>query len=196
MVKKSEERVYLDVGGMCYEVHIPKTVAHKINQAPGAPLELIIYHFYQMERNKCIPIMIGFNDQLERDFFLQFTSVSGVGPRAALRAFDRPIPMIAKGIEEGDLSFLSSLQGIGKQKAKHIIAHLQGKVGRFLLIKEKEKEKVRPHLKELFEEAKQILKRLGYSVKESENMLKKVIEKKPEVETIEELLNFIYYEQK
>ena len=196
LVKKDDSKVCLEVGGICYEIHISKSVAQRLNQSPGSPVELVTYYFFQMEKNKCIPVLIGFNDDMEKDFFQQFTSVSGIGPRAALRAFDRPISLIARGIEEGDIGLLTSLQGIGKHKAKQIIAYLQGKVGRFLLIKEERQKEVLSHSKKLFEEAKQVLKRLGYSVKESDDMLKKVIAKSPELETIEDILNRIYYEQK
>ena len=142
--------------------------------------------------------MIGFNEELEREFFEKFISVSGIGPRAALKAFDRPISLIARAIEEGDVRFLNTLEGIGRQKAKQIVAHLQGKVGRFTLIKEKEHITVEKEnkIKEMIGEAKQILRRLQYSSKEIDSMLKKALQRKPQPESVEELLNQIYYQER
>ena len=135
--------------------------------------------------------MIGFMDELERDFFTTFISVSGIGPKAALRAFDKPVPSIARAIEEADTGFLMGLAGIGKQKARQIIAHLQGKVGRFALIKEEAASKPKQD-KEIVEEARKILKRLQYSAKEIDSMIKKVLDTSGDIDNVETLLNEIY----
>jgi len=197
LLKKSEESLVLDVSGVCYEIEVPKTVARSLSQEPGAALELVTYYFMRIDGSRCLPMMIGFSDELERDFFLQFTGVSGIGPKAALRALDRPVPAIARAIENGDLQALTGLQGIGRQKAKQIIAHLQGKVGRFLLLKEDEPaaEAIEEQSGELRAEANTVLKRLGYTSREAEDMIKKVLARHPELKTVEELLNLIYYER-
>jgi Holliday junction DNA helicase RuvA len=196
LIMKSHTKVYLDVKGICYEINIPKTVYYKLNEDVGKEVELVTYHYLHMEKNKSIPIMIGFTDELEREFFEKFISVSGIGPRAALKAFDKPISLIAQAIEEADTGFLNSLEGIGRQKARQIIAHLQGKVGRFTLLREETKVEEYPRSKELKEEAKLILKRLGYNAKEIDSMIKKAWDKNPNIESVEELLNEIYYEKK
>ncbi len=193
---KSETKVHLDIGGICYEVMIPKTVYAKLaDRDIGSEVSLVIYHYFQIERNKSIPVMIGFCDELQRDFFEKFISVSGIGPRVALKAFNQPVTFIAGAIEEGDVGFLNRLEGIGKQKARQIIASLQGKVGRFALLKEEAVKEESHQVNEIVQEAKQILKRLQYSSKEIDRMIKNVLAHKPQVETIEELLNQIYYQK-
>ncbi len=196
LVRKSEEYVYIDVGGLCYEIAVPCTVSRRIKEESGDQLELVTFYFFKMDKNRCLPTLIGFRDELERDFFLQFTGVSGIGPRAALRALEKPVPVIARAIEQGDVSLLRSLQGIGGQKAKQIVAHLQGKVGRFLLLKEEPQTEPPVGKSEFIEEARQVLKRLGYGLKESEAMIKKVLEKNPHVDTVEDFLNQVYYERR
>ncbi len=198
LVEKDENKVCVDVGGICYEINIPKAVYYRLTHDLGKEVELVIYNYLHIEKNKSIPVMIGFNEELEREFFEKFISVSGIGPRAALKAFDRPISLIARAIEEGDVRFLNTLEGIGKQKAKQIVAHLQGKVGRFALIKEKEHITVEKgnKIKEMIGEAKQILRRLQYSAKEIDSMVKKALQRKPQPESVEELLNQIYYQER
>jgi Holliday junction DNA helicase RuvA len=99
-------------------------------------ITMLTYHYHQVEQSKSVPILIGFLSQVEKDFFEIFITVSGIGPRAALRALNRPISSIARAIDEGDLGFLKSLPGIGEQRAKEIVAKLQNKVGRFGLIRD------------------------------------------------------------
>lgn len=195
ILKAEENQVILKVNGITYEVNTPKTVYLHITTGNLTTVDLIIYHYFLIEKNKGIPVLVGFVDELERDFFIKFISVSGVGPKAALRAFDKPVPRIAAAIEEGDVDFLQTLAGIGNQRAKQIVAHLQGKVGRFALIKEDRGERKIIH-KEIVGEAKEILKRLQYSNREAEEMIRKAIDKQPKVNSVEELLNEIYRQRK
>ncbi len=200
LIKKEEERIIVETNGIFYEIGIPKTVFARLNHGElshGEPdmVELVIYHYFNMSKNKGIPVLIGFSDELERDFFEKFISVSGVGPRAALRAFDKPVPVIAQAIEEGNVDFLKTLIGIGAQRAKQIVAQLQGKVGRFALLKEAEYKK-EPLRKKILEEAKEILKRLQYNSREADIMIKRALECQPQIDTVEELLNEIYRQRR
>jgi Holliday junction DNA helicase RuvA len=194
LVRKEESHVLVEVGGIFYEINIsPTTYAYLKNE--DSTVELVVYHYFNIEKHRSIPVMIGFIDELEKDFFEKFISVSGIGPRAALKALDKPVSLIAMAIEEGDTDFLRTLDGIGMQKAKQIIASLQGKVGRFALMRGEELRK-EPVKKEIVEEAKQILQRLQYNTKEIDDMVKKALEAKPGVDNLEELLNEIYRQKK
>lgn len=77
------------------------------------------------------------------------------------------------------------------QKAKQIIASLQGKVGRFVLIKAEE-QKLEKAKKEIIDEAREILKRLQYSAKEIDEMLKKASQAVSDIDNVEDFLNEIY----
>jgi len=194
LVKKEENRVVVDVAGIFYEISVPKTVSQRLGD-DSEEVTLVTYHYFNLDKNRGTPVMVGFVEELERDFFEKFIGVSGVGPKAALRAFDRPVARIAQAIEDGDENFLQSLAGIGKQRAKQIIAHLQGKVGRFALIKPGEALK-EPLGKKVVDETKQILKRLQYKSSEADSMIKRALEGKPQIDSSEELLNEIYRQRK
>jgi Holliday junction DNA helicase RuvA len=195
LVKKEASSVILEVNGISYEINVPPTVSTALDKNCAACIELVIYHYYNMDKNRAMPVMIGFSDELEREFFEKFIGISGIGPKVALRAFDRPIPLIAKAIEEGDLNFLKSLDGIGVQKAKQIVAALQGKVGRFTLLKTEECKKA-PEKTEIVDEARGILKRLQYNAKEIEEMIKGALCACSQVDRVEDLLNEIYKQRK
>jgi len=194
LLQKQEDKVIIDVGGICYQIDIPKSVYASLPEI-DKEIELVIYEYLSIDKSKAVPVMIGFIDELQKDFFEKFITVSGIGPKSAIKAFQKPIASIAKAIEEGDIDFLTTLDGIGKQKAKQIVAYLQGKVGRFALLKEPEKIESFSK-KEIIEEAKQILKRLQYQAKEIDEMIKKALEAKPNIENIEDLLNEIYKQRR
>ena len=138
--EKGANCLILDLGGLSYEVFIPACVMSGLDTAMSADgkISLLTYHYYQVDQAKSIPILIGFLTKVEKDFFEIFITVSGIGPRAALKALNKPISLIAKAIDEGDLPFLKSLPGIGEQRAKEIVAKLQNKVGKFGLIQDRD----------------------------------------------------------
>ena len=195
LIKKNEEKVVLEVKGIFYEISVPKTASSRLKENSDGEVELIIYHYLAIDKNKGVPFLIGFIEELEKDFFEKFISVSGVGPRAALHAFDKPVSRIAQAIEEADIDFLKTLAGIGKQRAKQIVAHLQGKVGRFTLIKTKELN-IEPIKKVIIEEAEKVLKRLQYNKREIDDMLNTALKTNSQPEKVEDLLNEIYRQRK
>ena len=191
LVETRDNKVVVDVGGICYEINVSSSTLSRLDKTGDVPVEIIVYHYLSIDKNRAIPVLIGFTEELEKDFFEKFISVSGIGPRVAVKAFSKPPALIARAIEEGDYNFLQALDGIGKQKAKLIIASLQGKVGRFALIKEEEHSSLAAH-KEIAQEARQILKRLQYNAKEIEEMIDKALGARPDISTTEDLLNEVY----
>jgi Holliday junction DNA helicase RuvA len=140
---------------------------------------------------------VGFLNEIERDFFLEFIKVSGIGPRAAVKALNRSIGEIAQAIDRGDTKYLKTLPGIGEQKAKEIVAKLQRKMGKFILMKDR----VAPEgpariVSDVEEEALHILLQLQYKKAEAEEMIKKAFERSAKLVTSEELLNEIYKQRK
>ncbi|OPL18930.1 MAG: hypothetical protein AVO35_03090 [Candidatus Aegiribacteria sp. MLS_C] len=93
--------------------------------SPGMDVELPVYLHLQMEGNRIVPLLVGFPDVRDREFFERFISVSGVGVRAAVRALQEPPVRIAAAISSGDCDFLTTLPGIGAKRARQIIAGLQ-----------------------------------------------------------------------
>lgn len=192
----------LAVGGISYEVYIPTAVIKNFEGRleKDSKISLFTYHYYQTDPSRSIPILIGFANRIEKDFFEKFITVSGVGPKAAVRALSQPMPDIAAAIDEGDLKYLKALPGIGEQRAKEIIAKLQGKMGRFGLMKitagAGPSRPVTSKISDLENEAMEVLLQLEYKKDEAKEMLRKAFSRKPSVSTIEELLNEVYRQKK
>ena len=179
----------LNVNGISYEVYIPTSILQTFRETQE--IEIFTIHYYQLEKNKLTPFLIGFRNEVEREFFEQLISVSGVGAKVAIKALRYPIAQIAVAIDRADEKFLSSLPGLGKQKARLIIAKLQGKVGKYALVKEGEKVEISLP-SDIKEEALEVLLKLEYKKKEAEEMIKQALERNPIVNSSEELLNEIY----
>jgi Holliday junction DNA helicase RuvA len=155
-------------------------------------IKLITYHYLQAEPSKSIPILIGFINEIEKEFFELFITVSGIGPRAALKALNKPISLIAKAINDADSALLCSLPGIGRQRAKEIIAKLQGKMGKFGLIQDERKEKRTGLSEDIKKEALEVLSQLQYKKQEAKEMIEKALERCPGINSTEGLLNEVY----
>ncbi len=194
-VERTHSVLIVDVGGLFYEVHIPPSVAQRVDQTidQNGMINLVTYHYFQLDPSRGFPVLVGFINEIERDFFGQFITVSGIGPRAAVRAINKPISEIAMAIDRGDHEFLKTLPGIGAQRAKEIIAKLQGKVGKFGLIQDQGKTfPVQKPAAQWQEEALAVLLQLQYKRPEALEMIKKALERSDAIQTTEELLNEIY----
>ncbi|MBV8297929.1 MAG: hypothetical protein JO083_00005, partial [Candidatus Eremiobacteraeota bacterium] len=117
-----------------------------------------------------------------------------IGPKSAARAFSAPMARIARAIDEGDHAFLKTLPGIGQQKARDIVAKLQGKVARFLLIQDAPRRAVpdKPPMPEFASEALAVLLQLAYNRREAETMIAETLERAPQIADAEALLAEIY----
>jgi Holliday junction DNA helicase RuvA len=156
-------------------------------------VELVTYHYLHVEPSRSKPVLIGFLNEIEKEFFEQFITVSGVGPKAAVRALSQPISLIAEAIDTANFSLLKTLPGIGGQRAKEIVAKLQGKVGKFCLIQDKVEKRQKPQVKEdIQQEAMAVLLQLQYKKGEAKEMIERAIKNNPQAQTAEEILNQVY----
>ncbi len=195
LVDKKEDSVVLDVNGICYEVLIPGAVMNSLDaQIKDGALSLIIYHYLQVEPSRGFPFLIGFLNDIEKEFFEKFITVSGIGPKAAVRALKMSISTIAQAIDTGDVSTLKSLPGIGEQRAREIVAKLQGKVGKFGLIQDgaENTAKSRNGKEDVEQEALGVLLQLQYKKIEAKNMIQAALTRNSDIKTSEDLLNEVY----
>ncbi|HSA31879.1 MAG TPA: helix-hairpin-helix domain-containing protein [Candidatus Omnitrophota bacterium] len=199
-IERRDQAVILEVGGIFYEILVSDSVMGRIEDrmGPDACLELITYYYIQIGPAKGNPVLVGFLNEIEKDFFLDFIKVSGIGPRAAIKALNQPISTIAEAIVKGEEKFLTALPGIGKQKAKEIVAKLQNKVGKYGLIQDEgpgssfQAASKIGKVEAWQEEALEVLLQLQYKKAEAQQMIEKALERNASVSSAEQLLNEIY----
>ncbi|MCK4463737.1 MAG: Holliday junction branch migration protein RuvA, partial [Candidatus Omnitrophica bacterium] len=76
-----ELSIFVEIGNLTYEILIPPAVMNSIGNNIDEDIELITYHYYQTDQSKSVPVLIGFLNEVEKEFFERFISVSGVGPK-------------------------------------------------------------------------------------------------------------------
>jgi len=195
LIEKRDQSLIIDVHGLCYEVVVPATVLQRIDNTTdkAGNVTLITYHYFQITHSSGIPLLIGFLNEIEYDFFKHFIKVAGIGPKAAVKALNKPISDIVMAIDNGDYNYLKTLSGIGIQKAKEIIAKLQGKIGKFGLIQDKKEVPALQNIKtDWQEEALSVLMQLQYKKPEALGMIEKALKNSSDIKTAEGLLNEIY----
>ena len=191
---KKDLSIVIDLNGISYEVMIPRAIMAALDRenAPDGNIKLVTYHYYQMDPSKAVPVLIGFLNEIEKEFFEKFITVSGVGPKAACKALSLPFSVIADAIDKADMALLKSLPGIGDQKAREIVAKLQGKVGKFGLIQDRGVVAHAAAKGDVREEAVNVLLQLQYKKKEAEEMVEKALARNPKISSCEDVLNEVY----
>jgi Holliday junction DNA helicase RuvA len=194
--EKTEESVLIEASGLCYDVMVPGCVVEKLgNIGPGDPIKLEIFSYLQIDGNRAQAMYVGFTNAIEREFFEALLTVASVGPKTAVRAFSLSMAQIARHIDEGDQAALRRLPGIGAQKAKDIIAKLQGKVARFGLIQGEVRPKQPELTPDFVTEAIAVLLQLQYRRAEADRMAREALAKNGSITTAEDLLTEIYRNQ-
>jgi Holliday junction DNA helicase RuvA len=197
VLERSTASLTLIAGGLGYEVLVAPAILAAIPDAlPGREVALVVYYYLQIDQSRATPVMIGFRHALERDFFEQFIQVASIGPRTAVKAIALPIARIAAAIEAADMTNLTRLPGIGRQKAKEIVAKLQGKMGQYCLLDGGQApDAAAPPTtpaSDLEGEVLAILLQLQYTRGDAQQMIKKALAATPAPTTPEAMLELIY----
>ena len=176
ILKKEEDRVLVLANQIGYEVLLPAIVMKSL-QNKNIGEEISLYIFYQQTERQPKPVLIGFNLEVEKEFFQHFISVEAIGPLKAVRALNLPVREIAAAIESGEINKLTQLKGIGRRTAQKIIATLEGKMGKFALIRSDDDEEAPP----VEDFSKQVLdvmiKQLGHRAADARRMIDKALKR-------------------
>jgi Holliday junction DNA helicase RuvA len=156
----------------------------------GETVSFFIY-YHQTERQPR-PALIGFNLEAEREFFKMFISVEAIGPLKAIKALNLPAKDIARAIESRNLEFLKRLNGIGERTARKIIATLQGKMGKFALIRDAETEEPAPAHDFVEQVIGVLVEQLGHRQPEAKQMVQAAMKRKPLISNPEDLFDEVY----
>lgn len=192
------ETITLLVGDVGYEVRLPHIVYRELGisrmrfEGDNNEFSLFIYQ-HQTERQPK-PLLIGFRNEVEREFFTRLISVQDIGPTAAARALTMPVRIIARAIEGRDTGTLTKLAGVGAKKAEKIVATLHGKMAKFALMRAEEEEEAETVLEDevRLQVIEVLISQLGYRRAEATVMVDEVLSENPELVTPEELFDAVY----
>lgn len=191
ILKKEDDRLILLAGGVGYEVLVPTVVMEALaDKAVGEEVALHIY-FQQTERQPK-PVLIGFMREVEKEFFQSFISVEDIGPLKAVKAMTLPVCDIARAIESRDLSTLGRLKGIGKRTAQKVVATLEGRMGKFALMRTESPRPATP-VEDLAQQVIDVMvQQLGHRVPDARRMVADALRRNPAIDTPEALFEEVY----
>jgi len=195
LLKKDEDRILLLSNQVGYEVLLPAFVMETF-QAKAIGDEVSLYIYHQQTERQPKPVLIGFNLEVEKEFFQYFISVEAIGVIKAVKALNISVREIARAIESKDVHKLKQLKGIGERTARKIIATLEGKMDKFALIRKTEAVEA-PVEEDL---AKQVLDvlvvQLGHRITNAKRMIAEAMERNSAITTPEELFEEVYRGEK
>lgn len=130
--------------------------------------EITVYTFLSVRQDALD--LFGFADNSELECFKMLTSVSGVGPKAALSILSQfPAEKVAYLVTSGDSKSLTSVSGIGAKTAQRIVLELKDKLSAIGFESSAQKITNTPLGNSNISEAIKALSTLGYSAGEVMN---------------------------
>ena len=197
LIRLDETSATMGVDPFEYEILIPDFTRRHLQMSVGSEISLITIQYIDgnvQRGGRMTPRLIGFNSEIEREFFELFCSVDGVGVKKALRAMVRPVQDVAKAIEQQDTKIIATLPGIGPATAERIVAKLRRKMPKFALMvtSNDEDQELQNVERDIVDETFQILLSLGHSESESRRLLESPLSMKKKFKDVESLLQAVY----
>ncbi len=116
--------LYLKGGSIEWELQVPQSVIDRFGNA-SEEVRIFTYLHHKEDTMQ----LFGFASLRERDLFLQLLSVSGVGPKLAIKILSGlSLADLLTALDAGDVTRLSSVKGLGAKGAQKIILALRGKL--------------------------------------------------------------------
>jgi len=190
IIKKEDDRLLILAGGVGYEVLVPIVVMAAMSEKTAGE-EVALHIYFQQTERQPKPVLIGFSHEVEKEFFQSFISVEDIGPLKAVKAMTLPVSEIAAAIEARDLQTLGRLKGIGKRTAQKIVATLEGRMGKFALLRAAHP--TAPPVPDFMQQVIEVMvQQLGHRVPDARRMVADALKRNPAIDTPEALFEEVY----
>lgn len=124
LLSKEPNSVIVDVAGVGYEVNIPLSTFYELEEL-GANVQLRIYTHVKEDALQ----LYGFRTPRERDLFVNFISVSGIGPKIGIALLSgMSADELIASIKNNNLARLTLIPGVGRKTAERLIVDLREKM--------------------------------------------------------------------
>lgn len=189
-----ESRVELDVGGLTYEILLPSRAYQQLRRIdPDSQVRLFTFHYLEGGMAGIpIPRLVGFLNELDRDFFHSLRTVKNIGVKTALSSMILPVSQYARAIEHEDIPTLRSLPEVGPATAKRIIAELKGKLLKFMILPEETEVEAGPLPSDYKADAVEVLLQLGKKRSEAEDLIDRVARQFPHIKETDLILTEVF----
>lgn len=124
LLSKQATSVIVDVSGVGYEVNIPLSTFYDLEDT-GSRVQLRIYTHVKEDALQ----LYGFKTARERELFINFISVSGIGPKLGIALLSgMSADELIASIKSNNLARLTLIPGVGKKTAERLIVDLREKM--------------------------------------------------------------------
>ncbi len=121
---KIEGHAYIETHGIEWDVQISAATLAALG-GQGDELHLFTYMHVREDSME----LFGFATRRERKLFQELISVSGIGPKQAMRILSgMPIEDLVGALDRGDVKTLASIKGFGQKTAQKVILALRDKL--------------------------------------------------------------------
>lgn len=178
LVEKNPTDVVIECSGVGYFINISLTT---YTQIPNQENVKLYTHLHVREDAHTL---YGFFQKAERAVFRLLISVSGIGTSTARTMLSSlTAEQICEAIGSGDVATVQSIKGIGAKTAQRVIIELKDKILKLYDLDEVSMSQSNTNK----EETLSALEVLGYTRKQSEKVLDKIIKEMPNG-SVEELI--------
>jgi len=191
ILKKEDDRVLILANQVGYEVLVPAVVMESLVEKNLGD-ELALHIYYQQTERQPKPVLIGFNHEIEKEFFQHFISVEDIGPLKAVKAMTLSVSEIARAIEARDLEALGRLKGIGKRTAQKIVATLEGRMAKFALLRAEQPPPAQPVADFAQQVIDVMVQQLGHRAADARKMIGDALKRNSAISTAEALFEEVY----
>ena len=121
---KEPNSVIVDVSGVGYDVNIPLSTFYDLGDE-GSSVKLRIYTHVKEDALQ----LYGFKTERERQLFVNFISVSGIGPKLGIALLSgMSADELITSIKGNNLARLTLIPGVGRKTAERLIVDLREKM--------------------------------------------------------------------
>lgn len=124
LLSKQPNSVIVDVSGVGYDVSIPLSTFYDLGDE-GSAVRLQIYTHVKEDALQ----LYGFKTSRERELFVNFISVSGIGPKIGIALLSgMSADELIASIKSNNLARLTLIPGVGRKTAERLIVDLREKM--------------------------------------------------------------------
>jgi len=176
LISSKPTQIILDVNGVGYKIGISINTFEKVVDKDEVSLFI---HTHVKEDSISL---FGFFSEAEKEMFELLISISGIGPKIALGLLSGiTADSLKEAIEEGNVTRITAVPGIGRKTAERLVLELRSKVED---ISFGETSEIPPSVKS---EAVSALTTLGYNIKIAEKAVRDLLSEKPDY-SLEDLI--------
>lgn len=177
--KENGKLVILTSGGVGYEVSVAPILYLELKK--DSEVQLSVYLAIRENSME----LYGFENLEQKDLFMKFLDVNGIGPKSALHLLSLgTVEEISRAIARGDVEYLTKVSGVGRKTAERIVVELKSKINNQ---RATSNEQTNENLGEVIdalvslgyskEEARAVVKDLDTDGKTSEKLLKEALKR-------------------